>query len=76
MVRKNNEPRERFGQYEVLCVINEPSPRNPKAVPVFIMASVDSDVPMKYQVRRNSSAVQFETYREVAQYCRGRGYVR
>ena len=76
MTRRNNQPRERLGQYEVMCVINEPSPRFPNAIPVCVLASLDAANPMRYQVKRKNSSVQFATYREVENYIRAYGYIK
>ena len=76
MARRKNEPRERIGQYEVMCVFNEPSPRFPNAILVCILASIDADNPMKYQVKRKNSSVQFATYRDAMNHIRSYSYIK
>jgi len=62
--------RERCGEYEIICDINT---RRPGDTPVFLLAAIEADNPMRYQVRRQSAAVQFATYREAQDYCRKQG---
>jgi len=76
MARINNQPRERVGQYELMCVLNEPSPRFPNAIPICILASVDPANPMRYQVKRKNSSVQFATYRDVENHIRSYSYIK
>ena len=66
-----NRPRERYGEYEIIRAINT---RRPGAIPVLLLAAVEADNPMRYQVRRLSTTVQFATYREAQDYCRERGW--
>ena len=73
MSTTNTQPRERCGKYEIMLTLGG---KRPNQIPVYIMAAVDADNPMRYQVRRMNSAIQFATYREAQDYCKQRGWVK
>ena len=65
--------REIIGKYEVVRTFND----CPGAgVPVVILAAIDADNPMRYQVRRRSTTIQFGTLKEVLGYCRKNGWIK
>lgn len=73
MIMPKLDAREVYGDYEVIRTINTDRPG--MGVPVIILAALDADNPMLYQVRRKSTVIQFATYREMQDYCKRYGWM-